>query len=180
MNDLDMSSVLRSSRLIGTVLLVVLIGVGAVAIGLSVYLLLDFEALGRSLSAQAGHAIAEPRVWQAAALTGLVLAGLGTWFWALWAGRAVFVALARADLEAAGAAARRTARALWVLLLVTILVPSLATVVSSWHFPAGERALSISLGTSQVSTILAALLATFLSHGLAFCAELWRDHQRVI
>ena len=180
MNELDTRPVLRSSRTLALALTALLIGLCALVLVLIGVLVSDAGAVGRFLSRELGHGLEAPRLWQSLALGGVVLANGLLWIAAVWHGRQVFRALSRQDLDGAGLAARRTARALWVLLALMVLAPTIGTLVATWHNPPGQRALAISFDGAQISTLLAALLATFLSHGLAFGAELWRDHRQVI
>ncbi|MFO6463862.1 hypothetical protein ACK8OR_05690 [Jannaschia sp. KMU-145] len=131
----------------------------------------------------AGLAGADPHgmaLWQAVVLA-LVAAGqLGLWMGAAGAMRQTFAALGWLDPAGASLAAGRTARWLWTVLIVGVLTHMAATGVATWHYPDGERMLGISLGSAQVSTALAALLAAFMARAFSLGAELWHDTRGMI
>lgn len=117
---------------------------------------------------------------QAAVLAGIGLVHLGLWIALLLVARAVFARFAEGDMTAAAARARVLARLLWALFAWGIVAGALASVALSWHFPPGQRELSVGLGSTQVSLALAALVAGFVARAFALGADLWQDHRAVI
>jgi len=109
-----------------------------------------------------------------------VLLHIGIWGSVTWYGRQIFSALLVEDVQAASIASRKTAWLLWAMLIWGIVANTLGPLVATWHLPDGQRALAIGFGSAQISTVLAALLATFTSHAFVLGAALWQDHQRVI
>ncbi|WP_208353455.1 hypothetical protein [Pseudaestuariivita rosea] len=168
--------------MLGWILFAALCVLGASAAGLIAMLILDTEGTGRFLIIAAGYEQVIPRPWQSGALTGIVLSQIAVWALVVTCARMIFTALTEADVHRAGRAATLTARWLWLWLMLVwgILAFALATAVASWHFPPGERSIAINVGTPQISTAFAALLATFISRAFVLGAELWQDHQEVI
>ncbi|WP_425090705.1 hypothetical protein [Tropicimonas sp. S265A] len=155
---------------------VVLLSGGVVA----VWMIVDTPALGQMLAGNIGYGMAELRDWQSHGLAALVLVQIGIWAAVVWQGRQIFAALGTPDLVAATRAARIAARLLWIMLIWGVLAHALGSVVATWHFPDGQRALAISVGSAEISTIIAALLATFTAHAFVLGAALWQDHREVI
>jgi hypothetical protein len=61
-----------------------------------------------------------------------------------------------------------------------LVAQSAGSVLAGWHCPAGERALSVTLGSAQIAIALTALVAAFLAQAFALGAALWADHRSVI
>lgn len=179
MMTLETGAFLRSAdvlRRILSALLVLLIAAGVFVLW---WLMLDPAGAGRWLARAAGYDDGLAPL-QGAALGGVLLAQIGVWIAVVWQARTVFEGLLRADAVAASAAARRLAWFLWAMLLWGIVSHALASVITTWHYPVGTRTLAISIGTGQITTLLAALLAGFTSHAFALGAALWQDHREVI
>ncbi len=119
-------------------------------------------------------------VGQQIVLAGIGFVHLGVWLALLLIARAMFGRFAGGDLGGAAARARTLAHVLWGLFAWTIVAGTLASVVLTWHLPEGERALSPSLGSTQVSLALAALVAGFVARAFALSADLWQDHREVV
>ncbi|WP_299871476.1 hypothetical protein [uncultured Sulfitobacter sp.] len=180
MIETETQSFLRSAEILRnalTAVLALLILMGAVVV---VWTLVETGAAGRWLAAQVGQDGDDASGMQAFGLTALTLTQIGIWYAVVWQTRRIFTALLIADASAAGAAARRTAQLLWVVVIWGVLAAALGTVVASWHYPEGERTLAVSIGPGQITTIFAALLASFTSHAFVLGAALWRDHREVI
>lgn len=176
---IDTSPLRRSARGLARVLGAVQI---AVAIGGAALLAaaIASRALTAWLSEAAGYDASGAASWQGLALAALAAGQLGLWFAALGAMRTVFRALDRLDPAGASRAAGRAARWLWALVGYGILAHAAGSVLASWHYPPGERVLSLSIGSAQVTTALAALLAAFLARAFVLGAALWDDHRAVI
>ena len=144
------------------------------------YLLSDAQGFGRFLSAATGYPDQDLRLWQVLALALIAMAQTLLWAAVAWRGRAVFRALETAEIERSAHSASALSRLLWVVLIYSILAGTLAVLVITWHFPDGQRAFSVSFGSVHLTTVLAALIASFLSQALVLGAALWRDHQEVI
>ncbi len=180
MNNVETDPLLRSANLLGRVLLLILVVLLVAVAGFIVVLIVEPQKTGQFLAAGVGYGDVSLRAWQSYALTAILLVQIGIWVTIIQYGRNVFSALKAVDIQAAGAAANRAARFLWLMLIWGILAHMFGTVIATWHFPAGQRALGINLGPAQISTAFAALLATFMSHAFALGASLWQDHQEVI
>jgi hypothetical protein len=180
MLDNEIQPLFRSAKLLGhflLLILVVLVLSAAVIIG---FLLLDLQGTGQYLMASVGYDAATPRAWQSYSLGTLILVQIGIWVMVVLSGRSIFTALKAADAKGASVAANKAARFLWFMLVWGILAHMLGTIIATWHFPAGQNALSINFGSSQISTAFAALLATFSSQAFSLGAALWQDHKEVI
>ncbi|MEM9797041.1 MAG: hypothetical protein AAF919_11150 [Pseudomonadota bacterium] len=178
---IDTSDLRRSARWLAGLVVVLQ---GALALGLLALLAWLANAplaAGGWLAGAVGYPPGDGmQVWQAVALTGIAAVQLGLWIGVAGEMRGIFRALAWGDPTGAALAARRMARLLWIVLAWDIVGHAAATGLASWHYPDGTRAIGISLGSSQLSTALAALLAAFTARALALGAELWRDHREVI
>ncbi|WP_298433751.1 hypothetical protein [uncultured Jannaschia sp.] len=177
---IDTTGLQRSAR----TLTLVLTGVQAFLVA-GIFVLVAAAAntpmvLGHWLAGLAGANPEGMATWQAMALALLVAGQLGLWLGAAGAMRQTFAALGWLDPAGASLAARRAARWLWSVLIVGVLAHMAATGIATWHYPEGERMLGISLGSSQVSTALAALLAAFMARAFSLGADLWRDNRGMI
>ncbi|MGR3492908.1 MAG: hypothetical protein ACU0DW_12690 [Shimia sp.] len=132
------------------------------------------------LAAAAAFPVAPLGGWQATGLIGLLISHLILWFTLLLTAREMFAQIGAGDIDAAGRLARRLALLLWTLLAWGIVSHAIGSVLATIALPEGERMLSVSLGTAQVSVALAALIASFLAHAFSLGAALWRDHRAVI
>lgn len=176
----EIEPVIRSASLLGHTLLVILVVLVAAVAVVIIWLAVDPQLVGRTLSAGVGYESDALRSWQNLALTLILLIQIGIWIAVVYRGRQIFIALTKLIPDDASIAAGKTARLLWILLVWGIVGHMVATVVATWHFPAGTRALGVTLGSAEISTTLAALLATFSSRAFVLGAALWQDHQEVI
>lgn len=180
MITMETNAVKRSAHLLGKVLLLIFIALLTAIIVLLVWVILDLPQIGQTLALNIGYGGDALRGWQGFALAMILLVQIGIWAAAVWQGRQIFTALGTGALNNASVAAGKAARLLWVMLIWGIVAHMLGTVIATWHFPEGTRALRISLGSTQISTAFAALLATFTSHAFVLGAALWQDHNEVI
>lgn len=180
MMDVETKSLLRSAKLVSQVLLWICVFLVAVALGLLIWLIMDLPQTGQSLAASVGYGDDALKDWQAYALGTIVMVQIGIWGAVVWQGRQIFIALTAGAVQTASRAARKSARLLWIMLIWGIAAHALGTVIATWHFPEGQRALGVTLGSAEISTLFAALLATFTSHAFVLGAALWEDHQEVI
>lgn len=180
MTELNIRPQIGPIWVLGGVLTGLMLVIGAAAVWVIAFLIIDPAALGRSLSQATGFVEQGPRLWQSMGLAALSLMKIGLWLAAVFCGRQVFAALQNEDVDAAATAARRVARILWAVFFVCLLTPVIGTLIATSYYPVGERAFSISFGQSQITTALGAIFAALMAHALAFGAELWRDHNAVI
>ncbi|GFE63744.1 hypothetical protein [Litoreibacter roseus] len=180
MISLEAKPLLRSACLMRRALLLILGILIATALGTLGWIAVDLDRAGLSLAELTGYGSAALRVWQSVALGAILLGHIVIWIAVVWRGQQIFAALLREDVEAASMAAAQAARLLWIMLIWGVLANTLAALVATWHFPDGQRALVISFGSAQISTVLAAVLATFTSRAFVFGAALWQDHKAVI
>ena len=180
MMNIEAASLLRSARLMRQALLAILAALVAVAFAVLAWVVVDLNQIGTTLAEIAGYDSLTPRRWQSFALSMIVLIHLAIWAGVAWTGQKIFAALLVEDVPAASDAAAALARLLWVMLAWGIIGNTLVPLLATWHFPEGQRTLVIGLGSAQVSTILAALLATFTSHAFVLGAALWQDHKAMI
>lgn len=167
----------RVLRLSLTAVLLLIAGGAVAQIG---YLIADTQGYGRFLGNATGYPDQELRTWQIIALALTALGQTALWAGIAWQGRAVFGALEQGAVERAAQSASGVSKTLWATLVYSLIASTLAVLVVTWHFPEGQRAFAVSLGSAHVTTILAALIASFLSQALVLGAALWRDHQEVI
>ncbi|MEM8822144.1 MAG: hypothetical protein AAGF30_00900 [Pseudomonadota bacterium] len=177
---IDPKPVQASARTLSAVLLVLQSLLVAAGIAVAALTTLMPAAMGGFLLEALGHEAVAPRPWQSLALASLALAQVIFLYVLTGHMRAIFTALDGLDPDGAARAARRTSWWLWGLLVWGVAAPAVASVTATWHFPAGERALTIGFGSAELTTALAALLAAFMARALALGAELWRDHRVVI
>ncbi|MGC1494546.1 MAG: hypothetical protein WA790_01965 [Sulfitobacter sp.] len=180
MTNLETSETLRSAHVLGQALLLIFGVLLASIVMLVVWMAVDLPQIGQILAANVGYGDDALRVWQGIALGAVLLVQMGIWAAAVWRGRKIFTALGAGELNDASTAAAMTARLLWIMLIWGILAHILGTVIATWHFAEGTRALGIALGVNQISTTFAALLATFASRAFVLGAALWQDHREVI
>lgn len=176
----ETKSVMRSAHLLGQALLLIWGGLMSAIIVVLVWLVIDLPQVGQALATSVGYGGDALRSWQGFALATILLIQIGIWIAAVWRGRQIFTALTTGALGNASIAASKTAKLLWFMLIWSIVGHMLGTVVATWHFTDGTRALGISLGSAEISTAFAALLATFTSRAFVLGAALWQDHKEVI
>ena len=180
MIEAETRSFLRSAEILRNALTAVLALLIVMAGVVVVWTLLETGGAGAWLAAQVGQDGTGASGMQAFGLTLLTLSQIAIWYAVVWQTRRIFTALLITDATAASAAARRTAQLLWVMVIWGVLATSLGTVIASWHYPEGERTLALSIGPGQITTIIAALLASFTAHAFTLGAALWQDHRQVI
>lgn len=180
MIQIETQPILRSARVMRLALVLIFAGLVVTAGVMGIWLVTDLDRMGLSLAELTGHGSAALLPWQSVALGAILLAHIGIWAAVVWRGQKIFAALLIEDVQAAGLAAAQTAQLLWVMLIWGIVANTLAALVATWQFPEGQRVFAIGLGSAEVSTILAALLATFTSRAFVLGAALWQDHKEVI
>lgn len=180
MTHIETKPLLRSAKTLELILSLILAALLIAAGGLVIWLILDLSGTGQTLAANVGYGNALLRSWQCYALGLILLAQIAIWCVLIWRGREIFTALCEENVRMASISAAQTARVLWIMLVWGIFAHSLGVLITTWHFPEGERALSIAVGSAQISTVFAALLATFTSKAFVLGAELWQDHREVI
>lgn len=180
MTNMETRPFLRSAYVLQHVLSFLLVALIVAALAVVMWVILDPRSLGGWLTQNSGYAELSLTVAQSVGLGAILISQIGIWSAVVMQGRRMFAALLDTDATDASDAARQAAWLLWLMLGWGILAGSLASVITSWNFPPGERTLSIAFGTAELSTLLAALLASFTSHAFVLGAELWRDHREVI
>lgn len=180
MTHIETTHLLRSARTLGFALSLIFAVLLIAAGGLLMWLVLDLDGTGQTLAANVGYGDTALRGWQSYALGLILLVQIGIWCAVIWRGREIFTALCEENVRMASISAAQTAQVLWVMLVWGIVAHTLGVLVTTWHFPEGERAVSIAIGSAQISTVFAALLATFTSKAFVLGAELWQDHREVI
>lgn len=180
MTKVETRPFLRSADVLQYVLSFLLVALIAAALAVVMWMILDPRSLGAWLIQDSGYPELTLSVAQSVGLGAILLSQIGIWGAVIMQGRRMFIALLHADAVGASDAARRAAWLLWLMLGWGVLAGSLASVITSWNFPPGERTLSIAFGTAELSTLLAALLASFTSHAFVLGAALWQDHREVI
>ncbi|MEO0385845.1 MAG: hypothetical protein AAF234_20105 [Pseudomonadota bacterium] len=180
MINIETKPVLQSAKLLEHALFLILLTLMVATAVLVIWTILDVREVGQMIATSVGYASATLSSSQGYALSGIALTQIFVWIAVILRGKEIFAALGAGDAGSASIASSQTARLLWIMLIWGIIAQSLATLVTTWNFPEGERAISISLGSAQISTIFAALLATFTSHAFVLGAALWQDHTEVI
>lgn len=152
----------------------------AAAAALGVTLFVNPTWTGGALADAVGYPLASPRFWQSTALVLIGLVMLGTYAAVFRVATTVCRMLVQTDLTEAAGAARRLSNWLWVLLGMSILSNTLGILVATAHAGPGQRALSIALGSPQVTFAIAALIAAFLARAFVLGAALWQDHREIV
>ncbi|MEM6375821.1 MAG: hypothetical protein AAF686_06230 [Pseudomonadota bacterium] len=136
--------------------------------------------MGTLISDLAGFGSETRAGWQDAGLITIVALSLAVWIILIHQARQVFAHLASGTPDAAAQAAKRLSLWLWIMLAWGLASQILTSLLATWGFPEGQRAIAIGLGLPQISTILAALVTSFMAQAFTLGAELWRDHQEVV
>ncbi len=178
--EIETKYILRSATFLERALLLILLALLIAAILLVAWLGIDLQQAGKWFASSVGYEGAAQRGWQSSALGAVALVQICIWGIVVWYGKQIFTAIKAEDMQTASTSAGTVARFLWIMLIWGIVAQTLGTIIATWHFPEGQRALSISFGSSQISTAIAALLATFTSQAFVLGAALWQDHQEVI
>jgi len=176
----DPERALKSAQNLAHVMTVGIILIGCGAAVLLVLALQDLNSAGEILAAQAGYGAYPVSAWQTFALMAVVTVHVLFWIVLFGVARRLFGQLASGSVASAAQTARRAATLLWIWLVWGIASQSISSVAASWSYPEGERALAIAFGSSQLSIVFAAMIASFLAHAFALGAELWQDHREVI
>ncbi|MEM7571236.1 MAG: hypothetical protein AAF337_15720 [Pseudomonadota bacterium] len=176
----DTTQTLNAARRLKTAMTFVIIAVLGMVVAAAFFGSADHDDLVRTVTDLPGWDGPPLTQWQEVAVAAIAFVHLGYWLALLLLARGIFGLLSSGDLDGAAKRARTLSFVLWALLVWSVAADALASLAITWHLPEGERVLSISLGTSQVSLALAALISGFLAQGFVLCAELWRDHKEVI
>lgn len=152
----------------------------AITAGLAFATITKPSSVGPILADFGGFSTGPLMAWQTVALIGITAIHLTIWLLLLGTARHVFRHLADGEPEAASHAARNLANWLWAMLAWGLISQILVSLVATWGFPEGQRAISFGFGTPQVSIALSALIAGFMARAFALGAELWRDHSEVV
>lgn len=177
---IDPQPLLRPARrfhLVCRAVFLVLIGL---ALALILGVLLSPDRTGRMLIGFAGFDGVSPRPWQMAVLAGLLLGQIALWAAVFGTAGRVCGDLVAGRVDQAGARARRLSGWLWAAFAGGLAAHMLGLLAATWHFPAGQRMIGISLGSAQLSTALAALMAAFLARAFSLGALLWQDHREMV
>ncbi|MEM0977618.1 MAG: hypothetical protein AAGJ34_08795 [Pseudomonadota bacterium] len=177
---MDTHRLLSRAAGIKRLLTTLLVLLGAAVPGSLIYAAFYRPAFERVLIEAIGYPNATLALWQFGALLALAVVHILALAVTLWHGRQVFAELLAERIERAAHHARKVSMWLWGLVGYSIFAHTTAVLTVTWTFPEGERALAISLSSVQVSTVLAALMASLFAQALQLGAELWRDHKEVI
>jgi flagellar basal body-associated protein FliL len=180
MIKVETKHILRSATFLERALLLILLALLTAAVILIAWLGTDLQQAGKWFASSLGYEGAAQQAWQSSALGAVALTQITIWGIVVWYGKQIFTAIKAEDMQTASTSAGTVARLLWIMLIWGIVAQTLGTLIATWHFPEGQRALSISFGSPQISTVIAALLATFTSQAFVLGAALWQDHQEVI
>ena len=180
MTEIQTTPVLRSAKVLEHALSLIFSGLLIGCAVMLLWMVFDLSEVGETIAQSVGYPSGTLSHQQSFALCGLVLVQLVIWMTVVWQGREIFAALGLGDVRSASIAASQTARVLWIMLFWGIVAHALGTVIATCNFPEGQRSLSISIGSAEISTVFAALLASFTSHAFVLGAALWQDHVEVI
>ena len=180
MNQIDTSYMLKRAHSLRKILTICLGVLGLIFAFIVGKILMDPQQLQAIFASQYGYTGVELRGWQLLALGGLAFVTYACWGAVFWLGRRVFKHLGAVEIMQSAAVAKRISWLLWGIVILSILGHTLGVLILTAHFPPGARALSISLEMGQLSTVLAALFASFIAQALVLGAELWQDHKEVI
>ncbi|WP_299963836.1 hypothetical protein [uncultured Roseobacter sp.] len=136
--------------------------------------------IGAHLAQVSGFANGPLEPWQTVALACIGLVHMALWLAVLTGARRVFGQIAQGNPEGAATTARQLSYGLWAMLGWGLVSQMIVSVVATWGYPPGQRALALGIGTPEISVALSALIAGFLARAFALGAELWRDHQAVV
>ncbi|MEL7213497.1 MAG: hypothetical protein AAGK92_12600 [Pseudomonadota bacterium] len=176
----DASNLTHSAQRMGRIMTGGVALLWGAALALAIGALVMPTDLGGILAAISGFQVDTFMAWQIAALVGIAATHLGVWIVLLMMARRMFENIANGAPDPAGRIALRLSYWLWAMLGWGLISQLLVSLVATWGFPEGERAISLGIGTSHLLMALAALLASFMARAFALGAELWRDTQEVI
>ena len=140
----------------------------------------DPGGVGETLAGLAGFPSAAIGPSQSLALVAIAALHFAIWIVLFELLRRLFGQLAEGRPEAAARSARRVSHWLWAMLVWGVISQTAVSVLATWGNPVGERALKISLGSSELLVALSAVIAAFMARAFALGAELWRDHREVV
>lgn len=179
MTHVDYGPLRKTARYFDVGFQIAIVVTCALALGVLIATVMQTQATGALLSDLTGYAI-QPRAWQTVALAGIVCFGLGLYAATFFAAKKVSGGLLRGEVAVAGGAARQLARWLWAVLIWSTVAHTLAVLISTAHAGPGQRALSIAIGSPQLSIAITALVAAFLAQVLTLVAALWEDHKGIV
>ncbi|MEM6481951.1 MAG: hypothetical protein AAF922_02805 [Pseudomonadota bacterium] len=177
---LDTKTFTASARRVQTVMTLCLALFATLFLALILGGLIKPHDVGALIAEFAGFEGENRARWQDAGLIAVVALNLAIWTVLVFYARQVFAHLATGVPDAAAYAARRLSYWIWIMLAWGLLSQALTSLLATWGYPEGQRAIAIGLGIPQISTVLAALVTGFMAQTFAFGAELWRDHQEVV
>lgn len=151
-----------------------------VAAAMIVALLTQPAWIGGALSEATGYPLASPKAWQSAAFVMIGLVMLGTYAAVFQTATSVCRMLVQGDPGNAAGAAQRLSNWLWALLVLSILANTFGVLVAAAHAGPGQRAVSIAVGSPQITLAIAALIAAFLARAFVLGAALWDDHKKIV
>ncbi|WP_136443923.1 hypothetical protein [Pacificoceanicola onchidii] len=152
----------------------------AVAVAMVLALLASPDWIGGFLAEATGYPLEAPRLWQGAAFVGIALSVLAAHAAVFRAAGQVCRWLVQGLPARAAGAAQQLSRRLWWLLGLSILAHTASVLVATAHAGPGQRAVSLALGSSQITFAIAALIAAFLARAFVLGAALWQDHQEIV
>ncbi|WP_224826123.1 hypothetical protein [Cognatishimia sp. MH4019] len=176
----DVSDLTHSAQRMGRIMTGAVALLWGAALALAIGALITPASLGEALATVSGFQVNILSGWQIAVLVCIAAVHLGVWIVLLMMARRMFENLAQGAPEPAGSVAGRLSYWLWAMLGWGLISQMLVSLVVTWGFPEGERAISLGVGTSHILMALAALLASFMARAFALGAELWRDTQEVV
>lgn len=177
---IDTRNFTASARRIQTAMTICLALFASLALALLFGGLWRPDDVGGFISDLAGYPSESRAGWQNTGLIAVLALSLALWVRLIQTARRVFAFLADGMPDAAARAAQSLALWLWIMLAWGLLSQILTSLLATWGFADGERAIALGLGIPQISTLLAALVTGFMARTFAFGAELWRDHQEVV
>lgn len=170
----------RSARWMSVVLTLAFLGVVILAVCAIAMRIVAPHGFGQFLTFDVNVGQVPLNGAQMTGLLALCLVGLLGWGLVLWWARSIFAQFALGVPGPAVQLAQRIAIALWLILLWQIAAPALGSIIATWHFPEGQRAIAISLGLGHAGTLLSALVASSMAKALSFGIELWHDNKEIV
>jgi hypothetical protein len=177
---LDPQPILASARRLQTIMSASLMLLTGATLALAILGISDPDRAGQALARLANFPVGEMAGWQNWGLMMVILVHLLVWGVLLTLARGLFGQLALGNPAGASGIARKLAYWLWFMLVWGVISQVIVSAVATWGFPAGQRMISIALGTPQLSVAFSALIASFMARAFALGADLWQDHQEVV
>lgn len=182
MNDSEIAPLLQSVRRARALSGWLARATGLLGLAGTAWVIVDPVAAGEFLMPRRLVDVPGIAPWQGVGLMAVAIAQIAVWAAALQAFRTLFTGMLDAPPfpPTAAAAARRAWRRILAALLLSIVAKPVTSVLSTWHYPVGDRVLAIEFTTQHLVTLVALVLTAIMARALSLAAALWRDAQEIV